>query len=469
MAKRVISDKQRAWLADQLNLWRDQRVLSEDQATRILDLYETRAQVAERKRSRAVFALMGVSTFLVGLATLLLIAYNWEAMPRFLKLIIIFGVIIGTHTGGFYLRYQRQAPLLSEVVFFLACLFYGAGIWLVAQVFHLSAHYPDGVWWWALGVLPFALCLDTLLLHSVLVALLALWAGLEILGFGHLGAWLFGRWPALANGAYTLPLLALPGLLWAYRKGSPTTVGLYAPLLAWWVILQPFAWRWEVNPTYFIGSVGGLFLLIAESHRPGSLFAVPHRFCGVLLSAGVLVPLSFYQFNTYVIRSRAEAAGLVQTLAIVVLAVATMALVTIAKRKYTEKQMPLLNQVRDMLRRQWLPLGLVLFMAFLSLWSTAYRLIEPLGHRSAFLPTVLANAAMIACALWLMRVGLREDRGRPFAAGVLYFLLWALLRYFDLFGNFGGMVGASLMFFLCGATLFGVAMYWRRRKEIRHA
>jgi hypothetical protein len=121
-----------------------------------------------------------------------------------------------------------------------------------------------------------------------------------------------------------------------------------------------------------------------------------------------------------------------------------------------------------MVRRQWLPFGVVLLMAFLSLWSTVSRPIELIGHRAALLPTVLANAAMIACALWLMRVGLREDRGRPFAAGVLYFLLWALLRYFDLFGDFGGMLGAALMFFLCGATLFGVAMYWRRRKEIRH-
>jgi len=158
MIRRVISETQRAWLADELDFWRGEGVLSEDQAA------------------------------------------------RFLKLVTIFGVIIGTHAGGFYLRYRRQARLLSEIVIFLACLFYGVGIWLVAQVFHLNAHYPDGVWWWALGVLPFALCLDTLLLHAVLVALLALWAGLEVLGFGHLGAWLFGRWPSLGNGAYSLPL-----------------------------------------------------------------------------------------------------------------------------------------------------------------------------------------------------------------------------------------------------------------------
>jgi len=468
MRKRVISEKQRTWLADELGLWRGEGVLSDEQAARILDLYETQVQIADRKRSRAVFALMGVAAFLVGLATLLLIAYNWEGMPRSLKLVIIFGAIIGAHAGGFVLRYRRQARLLSEVVLFLACLFYGAGIWLVAQVFHLNAHYPDGLWWWALGVLPFALCLDTLLLHALLVALLAVWAGVEVLGFGHLGAWLFGRWSSLANGAYSLPVLALPGLLWAYRRGSSAAVGLYAPLLAWWVILQPFAWRLEANPTHFIGGVGGLFLLIAEIHPPSSVFAIPYRLYGALLAAGVLVPLSFYEFNSEMLRSRADTADVVQTLTIAVLAVGAIALVVLARRRYAGEHRAIPDQLREMLRRLWLPLGVVLLMAALSLWSTPSHPTEFIGRHASLPPTVLANAAMIACALWLMRVGLREDRGRPFAAGILYFLLWALLRYFDLFGDFGGMLGAASMFFLCGATLFGVAIYWRRRKEFRH-
>ena len=82
---------------------------------------------------------------------------------------------------------------------------------------------------------------------------------------------------------------------------------------------------------------------------------------------------------------------------------------------------------------------------------------------------MLANLALVAVSIWLMQVGLREDRGLPFSAGVLLFLLWAVLRYIDLFGDFGGMLGASLMFFLCGAALFAIGQYWRRRKVVRHA
>ena len=87
----------------------------------------------------------------------------------------------------------------------------------------------------------------------------------------------------------------------------------------------------------------------------------------------------------------------------------------------------------------------------------------------ALLATVLVNVAMVAGAFWLMQTGLREDRGRPFSAGVLYFLLWAVLRYVDLFGGAGGMVGAAMMFFGCGAILFAVGRYWQGRKEVRYA
>ena len=36
-------------------------------------------------------------------------------------------------------------------------------------------------------------------------------------------------------------------------------------------------------------------------------------------------------------------------------------------------------------------------------------------------------------------------------------------------GDFGGMLGAAMMFFMCGGALFGVARYWQGRKEVRYA
>jgi uncharacterized membrane protein len=404
--------------------------------------------MAERGRSRSVFILMAAAATLVGLAALLLIGYNWDQLSRWSKLAMVLGVIGVTHAAGFILRYRRNAPALSENVFFLGCLFYGAGIWLVAQVFHINSHYPDGVWWWAIGVLPFALCLETRLLHALLVGLLALWAGMEVLNFDHLGAWLFGRWDWLPNGAYSLPLLALPGIVWAYRKQSVSTLSLYVPLLAWWTVLQVFAWHLGSNPFYFVGGVGALLLVVAESHAAGSRFAVPYRYYGALLVGGVLVPLSFYDLNKHLVGEWSSRAGPPVVLGLMALAVVLV----------TQRTIP---------RRQAIPLGLALLMAVLPLMSAGCRGLSCADV--ALLPTVLVNVAMVAGAFWLMQLGLQEDRGRPFGAGVLYFLLWAVLRYVDLFGDFGGMLGAAMMFLLCGGALYGVARYWQGRKEVRYA
>jgi hypothetical protein len=305
--------------------------------------------------------------------------------------------------------------------------------------------------------------LDTLLLHTLYVGLLALFAGWLVFGSpSSLEAMVVGWLRLPHNVAFSVPLLALPGLAWAYRKGSARTVALYAPLLAWWVILQPFAWRLEANPVYFLGCVGGLFLILGQCHAEDSVMAVPYRFYGSLLVAGVLVPLSYHAFNREVHSSEVAWGLLVE---IVVIAIIALLLVVAAGevQRWSSASKRAGNWVEDLVlanRRRALPLGLTLFFVLLAFWQVFLR--EPI------IPTVLANLAMIALAIWLMQLGLRENRGLPFAAGVLYFLLWTVLRYIDLFSDFGGMVGAALMFLLCGATLFGLAMYWRRRTEVRH-
>jgi uncharacterized membrane protein len=458
--RRALAPAQRAWLLDEMKVWQSLGLLSGDGADEILALYETQRDSTSRQHATAIFVLLAVAAIFVALAALLLVGYNWEAMPTPLKLAIVFGVLGGTHALGFYLRYTAGKRRGSEVVFFLGCLFYGAAIALVAQIFHLNSHYPDGFWWWALGVLPFALCLDTLLLHLLAVSLLGAWIGTEILGFSHLGFWFFGRWPSFPNGCYTLLPLAGLGLAWAYRKQSPVAVGLYVPLIAFWAILQPMTWHWTEFPVFFIGSVGGFLLLCAELHPSGSTMAIPYRFWGAMLALGTLIPLSYIGFYNEFFRGRHdEAFDLPLCLALVVLAALALALAL--RRGRVQDPAALTRPLHAMLVRQWLPFGVMLLMLAFAAWD---RLLSRSGL--ALIPTVLANVAMLAAAYWLVTIGLREDRGQPFAGGVIYFLLWAILRYIDLFGDAGGMLGAALMFFLCGAAVFGVAMFWNRRRQM---
>ena len=88
-------------------------------------------------------------------------------MPATLKVTAILAAPCGTHAAGFWLRDQLGLRQLSEAAFFLGCLLFGSAIWLLAQIFKITSDNYDGLWWWAIGVLPFALMLDTLLLVVV--------------------------------------------------------------------------------------------------------------------------------------------------------------------------------------------------------------------------------------------------------------------------------------------------------------
>jgi uncharacterized membrane protein len=477
---REITELQRAWLVKELDAWHDQGLVDDAQRQVLLGLYATPEDLGRQRQSQALGILSTLAALMVGLGVMLLIAYNWDAMAASAKVAVILIGLVTVHSVGLHLRFRQGRAIGGEVAFFLGCLLYGAGIWLIAQIFHLSASDGAAWWWWAAGVLPFALACDSLALHALYCAILAAWVGVEILGYANLGAWLFGRWPGVPNGAYGLLAMVVPGVVWAYRKGSPRALALYLPVVAWWVVLQPFAWRLEDFPIYFIGAVGGLLLLAAELHKDRSAMGIPYRFYGALLTAGALIPLSYHEFNKHLGRwqplGRAgpDFTSLVtQPLSIVVLAAGVVALVIAGRRRFDPKAapIPLIDELRELARRQWLPAGVILGMAGLAMWRLCTAGVE------ALVPTVAANAAMVVLALWLIQIGLRDDRGMPFTAGVLYFLLWTILRYIDLFGDFGGMPGAALMFFLCGGTLFGVAWFWQHRKgaktetemEVTHA
>jgi hypothetical protein len=243
-------------------------------------------------------------------------------------------------------------------------------------------------------------------------------------------------------------------------------VALYVPVLAWWVVLQPIAWKLEANPTFFIGAAGALMLLVAALHPPGSPMAIPFRFYGFAVVGATLVVLSFHAFNESVAEAAARDAHWLGGIEQMVLILGLAALVLVAIYFLQARAAPGPDPrsaapaaaIKEILERQALPCGLLALFAFLAVWVPAAR--DP------WVPTVAANVAMVVVALALVRQGLAEYRGRPFAAGVGYLLLWVVLRYADLFGAFGGMLGAALVFFLCGAALMGVALYWRSRKAV---
>ena len=244
---------------------------------------------------------------MIGLAILLVIGYNWQQVARPAKLVIIFGASLGPMEPDSSCA-ACTGRLISELFFFLGCLCYGAAIWLIAQIFNINSHYPDGVWYWALGVLPFALCLDDLLFHCLYAGLLATWVGCETLGFSHPFVRVFSPWSIPLPASYSLPLMVLPGIVWAYRKRSPSTLAIYLAVVAWWIVLYPLCWEMHFDPMCWLAALGALFSMIALGHRPGNNMAQPFGILGVAMVLAGLVPLSFADYE-YLYRSDFNASG----------------------------------------------------------------------------------------------------------------------------------------------------------------
>jgi hypothetical protein len=280
---------------------------------------------------------------------------------------------------------------------------------------------------------------------------------------------LFGwRMHGVPNIVLLAPVLAAPGIWLAYRGQSYVRLAIYLSLIVGWICLQPVAWRWDDASGYFIAAVGAMLLILGESHLPGSKFSIPYRVLGVLLYGGALLPLSshwYYRFWHHTPHV---------TLMTLVIAVSTGLVFAAAEfvrfRLLETGKKQQADAVADIRQRQWLPLclaGVIALLTLMPLLSGPTRGNgDPLG---SILAILIANAAMLALSVWLMWVGLRDDRGQPFIAGIAYFLIWMLARYGDLFGIEGGMLGAAALFAACGIAIGGFAWFWHRRKEVLHA
>ena len=82
---------------------------------------------------------------------ILLFAYNWDAIPRLVKLGLILSVLITTHLVALRLFWNSaRFSSIGEALTILGTMFFGGGIWLVAQIYHLDEHYPTAFLIWGM-------------------------------------------------------------------------------------------------------------------------------------------------------------------------------------------------------------------------------------------------------------------------------------------------------------------------------
>jgi len=422
------------WLIAEIDLWRNEGLITADQADHIKGRYP--APEHGPAWGRIVFFSIGAILF--GLGVILLFAYNWEKMHKFAKLALIAIALLTAHGSGFRLR---QPPgrhrTAGEGLHLAGTMFFGAGIWLVAQIYHINEHYPNAFLIWGLAALAMAWALPSIS-HAILATvLLVLWNGFEAFDFKN---------PHLLS-----PFIILAGLTplaWIYRSRVllAVTVGAFMLMI-----------------TFSVATVGGdlAFLLIFLSG------------C-ILIAAGMLV------------RRKANFAGSGPVLSFIGYPVY---LATLFVLSFFHRGRGLFTVQFDNVQASIyffsfsaVAVGLVAW----SLWSSFqtkenaapdFRL-EYCGVPLTLLVVVLNTLGVLGLKGWagaavfnvvflfhgimLIATGCKELDPKSTTAGCLLLALIAMARYTDLFVS---LLARSSVFLIMGALLFAVGFYYSRTKK----
>ena len=171
------------FLADELAKWREDGLISDEAARKIAARYDIDLSGANEQRS---FILKLVAYLFLALSLFTLVGANWEELPRAVRLIIVLGILATVNFSGVLVQ-KNGKETQATTLFFLGNFCYGAAIVLVAQIYHLGEHMPDGVLLWAVGALALGLATrkSIITLQALILGLVWFLMEFEFSGVSH--------------------------------------------------------------------------------------------------------------------------------------------------------------------------------------------------------------------------------------------------------------------------------------------
>lgn len=421
----------RASLSREIRGWEEEQLISAEQAAQLRARYGL--TVDDRSVSLGYMVLSGLAILCAGLALLLVISHNWDEIPRVVRMSALILLTAGLNLRG--IQQMARGRRDSGVRWlFAGGLSYGAAIMLIAQIYHLGEHFPDGLFWWALGVLPMALLCASRLLHLLQLGLATLW----LLSQSEYGM------------AWSFPVF-LAASAWQLRHMQPAR-----PLLSL-VLFGTFAWTqlafsywigkhwlWSISASHLVVHTGLALVLFTLTQRLATHADSDWREVGawlqhwlVRMAVMVMLVFSFADTWDYYITHMAR----VGAPALILFLLADLLVVTVARRLS--------------------PTRLVTLVLVAGTANVMVLAGFTLPDRDAIhvLMAVLVNLFLLALGIRLIVRGLEIRAGQLFYSGVLLLLSLALMRYLNLIGDY---LGSALLFLVAGAVLFAAARYWQR-------
>lgn len=108
------------------------------------------------EQKKTVYIISIIGAILIGAGIFSFIASNWSSMGKSIKILIIIAAMLIFYGVGWYVREKKALLRTGMSLIFLGTITYGAGIFLIAQMFHLRVSWADGYILWMIGTVVVA-------------------------------------------------------------------------------------------------------------------------------------------------------------------------------------------------------------------------------------------------------------------------------------------------------------------------
>lgn len=139
----------RNFLAKELDRWQSEGIVDKDTAFKIANLYGIDPDAHSEKMN---FVLKLVAYLFFALAFFTLVGANWEEIPRLVRLVLVLFTLGLVNFGGVYYL-KKGKDKLGMTTLFLGNFCYGAAIALIAQIYNISDEPSGGILLWSIGAM----------------------------------------------------------------------------------------------------------------------------------------------------------------------------------------------------------------------------------------------------------------------------------------------------------------------------
>lgn len=159
-----------AWLREQAATWVDRQIITREQADEILAEYPEKQIMPSFQRT---FSALGA--ILIGLGLLLVLAHNWDALPRGFRLTSVLTLLVLSQAGTFAAMKWHRLERYREGLSFVQSLMVGASLFLVAETFPLGMDSAPLLGVWLVLILPISVLAETVLPIFLYMAVFFVW------------------------------------------------------------------------------------------------------------------------------------------------------------------------------------------------------------------------------------------------------------------------------------------------------